>query len=128
MNRQALPITSGLCVALAIVICAACGGTGLKEIQRVGSGSLDIVMLSRDGSLHQRDVFTIEFQAASGGNLVNVGTVRASATMPMPGMAPMFGSIDVRATDTPGRYTATGSLDMAGGWRISLEWDGPIGH
>jgi len=99
----------------------------LTEVQRVRSGTVDIVVLSRDGALHQKDPFTIEFRSASGGDLVNVGTVRASANMPMPSM-PMFGNIEVRAADAPGRYTAKSNLEMTGGWRIALEWDGPAGR
>jgi hypothetical protein len=99
----------------------------LTEVQRVKSGAVEIVLLSHDGVLHLKDPFTIEFRSASGGNLMNVGSVHASATMPMPGM-PMFGSIEIRPTNAPGRYTANGKLEMAGGWRIALEWDGPAGR
>jgi hypothetical protein len=99
----------------------------LTEVQRVRSGAVDIVLLSRDGALHPKDPFTIEFRSAPGGELVAVGTVSASATMPMPGM-PMFGTIDVRPADAPGRYTAKGNLEMTGGWRIALEWDGLTGR
>jgi hypothetical protein len=88
---------------------------------------VDIVLLSRDGALHQKDSFSIEFRSISGGNLLDVGAVRANASMPMPGM-PMLGSIEVRPTKSPGRYTASNNLDMAGGWRIALEWDGPGGR
>jgi len=97
------------------------------EVQRIKSGTLEIVLLSPDGALHQKDPFTIEFRSQAGGALIDVGTVRASANMPMPGM-PMLGSIEVRPTKSPGRYTASNNLDMAGGWRIALEWDGPGGR
>ncbi len=96
----------------------------LTEVLRVHSGAVDVVLLSADGALHQKDRFTIEFRSAAGGSLVNAGTVRASANMPMPEM-PMLGTIDVRPADAPGRYIATGNLEMTGGWRIALEWDGP---
>lgn len=99
----------------------------LTEVQRVRSGAVDIVLFSRDGVLHLKDPFTIEFRSVSGGDLVNVGAVRASATMPMPGM-PMFGSLEIRPTNAPGRYIANAKLEMAGGWRIALEWDGPAGR
>jgi hypothetical protein len=87
---------------------------------------VDVVLLSADGALHQKDPFTIEFRSSAGGSLVNVGAVRASANMPMPGM-PMFGTIEVRPTDVPGRFTAKGNLEMTGGWRIAINWDGPTG-
>jgi hypothetical protein len=100
----------------------------LTELQRVKSGTLDIVLLSdHDALRHGKDTFVIDFKSASNGNLVDVGTVRASANMPMPGM-PMFGSIDVTRTDVPGRYASNGQFDMAGTWRMTVEWDGPAGH
>jgi hypothetical protein len=117
-------------LALLSVIAATSGcqdAARLKEIQRVKSGAMDIVLLSPDGALHQKDPFTIEFRSTEGGNLLNVGTVRASASMPMPGM-PMFGTFEVQPAGTPGRYTAKGNLEMTGGWRIALEWDGPAGR
>lgn len=117
--------------AFFLILVAACVGCGpeakLAEIQRVKSGDVDIVLLSRDGALHQKDSFSIEFRSISSGNLLDVGTVRANASMPMPGM-PMLGSIEVRPTKSPGRYAASSNLDMAGGWRIALEWDGPGGR
>jgi len=115
-------------LSLVVAACVGCGKTTkLTEVQRVRSGDVDIVLLSRDGVLHQKDSFTIEFRSISGGDLLNVGAVRASASMPMPGM-PMFGTIDIQPADAPGRYVAKGNLEMTGGWRIALEWDGPAGR
>ena len=111
-------------MALAVAACRS--APALKEVQRVKTGDMEVVLLSMDGALHQKDVFTIEFRS-SGGSLVNAGNVRASASMPMAGMPPMFGSIDVKPAGEAGRYTATASLEMAGGWRLGLEWDGPAG-
>jgi YtkA-like len=101
----------------------ACGGQApLTELQRVKSGALDVVLLSpHDGLRHGKDTFAIEFR--SNGSLMDAGTVRANATMPMPG-SPMFGSIDVSRTDVAGRYTASGQFDMAGTWRLTIDWDG----
>ena len=126
-SRETLIMGRMLIVVLLTINGACQRAANLMEVQRVRSGDLDVVLLSRDGSLHQKDTFSIEFRAASGGSLVNVGTVRANATMPMPGM-PMFGTIDVRPAGAPGRYTATANLEMTGGWRIALEWDGPAGR
>jgi YtkA-like len=98
------------------------GQTTLTEVQRVRSGAIDVVLLSPHDLLrHGKDWFVIEFRSASGGTLVDVGDVRASATMPMPG-APMFGSIDVKRSAEPGRYTADAQLDMAGTWRMTIQW------
>ena len=120
-------------LVLAVVFGASCN-TGsstadLKEFQRARSGNLDVVLLSDDGTLtHGKDALTVEFRTTSGGNLVDVGTVKAGATMPMAGMAPMLGSVFLESTDTPGRYTAETDLSMAGGWQLKLEWDGPAGR
>jgi hypothetical protein len=96
-------------------------------LQRVKSGALEIVLLAdHDALRHGKDTFVIDFTSTSGGNLVDVGTVRATANMPMPGMA-MFGNIDVQRTGVAGRYAANGQFDMAGTWRMTLEWDGPAG-
>jgi len=123
--------------ALVIVVVLASGGCQQSndasdhstEVGRVRSGNLDVVLLARDAALSTgRETATIEFRAASDGSLVAAGTVKASATMPMAGMSPMFGSVDVQPMSTPGRYLATSDLGMAGQWRLTVEWDGPAGR
>jgi copper/silver efflux system protein len=97
-----------------------------QVVQTVRSGDLQIAILSRTGTLHQgRNTFTIEFRSARG-DLVDVGGVRASANMPMPGMV-MSGGLQVQRTSA-GRYEATAEFGMAGAWHMSIEWDGPAGH
>lgn len=103
------------------------GNASLMELQRVRSGAMDVVLLSsRDALHHPKDSFVIEFRSAAGGELVDVGEVRGSATMPMSG-APMMGSLDVKRSATPGRYTADGRFDMAGTWRLTIQWQGQPG-
>lgn len=116
----------------AAVFAVACGGSGagdsnLRELQRMKSGDLDIVLLSGDGALNQgKDAFTIEFRHANG-SLVDVGTVSTSANMTMPGMT-MPGTVRVEPSGTPGRYQATGDFGMAGTWQMKVEWNGPAGQ
>src|ERR1700760_2723208 len=90
-----------------------CGGatsSKMTELQRLKSGPLDIVLLSPSDALHHgKDTFTLEVW--SNGNLVDVGMVRATASMPMPGAA-MFGTVDVERGDVPGRYSAKSQFDM----------------
>jgi hypothetical protein len=102
------------------------GETKMTELQRLKSGTTDVVVLApSEGLKHGKSEFLIEFR--SNGALTDVGpNVRASATMPMPGM-PMFGSVDVQRTDVPGRYRAIGDFSMAGAWRMSIEWNGSDG-
>jgi hypothetical protein len=99
----------------------------LKEIQRKKAGDVDVVLLSRDGLVHQKSDLTVEFRKPSDGELIDVTHVRASATMPMPGMAPMFGTIDIRPSGTAGRFFFQGALEMAGSWRVTFSWEGPGG-
>lgn len=115
---------------LLLVLTMACGGgdAALTELQRARAGALQVVLLSDHEALrHGKDSFVIEFRSEPGGALVDVGAVKASASMPMPGM-PMFGTIDVQRTDVPGRYAATGEFSMAGTWRVAVEWDGAAGR
>ena len=108
----------------AAIVVTGCGSASsnaaLKEVQRVKSGELTIVLLADDGA------FVIEFRRPDE-SLVDVGTVTTSANMPMPGMT-MPGSVQVVRSDVPGRYRATGDFGMAGGWQMKVEWNGPAGQ
>ena len=118
-----------IAIAVLAAMAASCGGAArLTELQRVKSGTLDVVLLSSHEALrHGKDTFVIEFRSMPAGTLVDVGTVKAGATMPMPGM-PMMGSIDVRKADVAGRYEAASDLSMGGTWRTTVEWNGPAGQ
>jgi hypothetical protein len=124
-------------VALLVLIAlssAACGQSGgapehATEVARARSGSLDVVLLASAAALGRgKETSTIEFRSASDGTLVDVGTVKANATMSMPGMAPMSGAVSVEPTGTAGRFLATSDLSMAGQWQLTVEWDGPAGR
>jgi len=124
-------VRNGLLMTMvaAAMFSAACGGRSesLKEVQRVRSGDLNIVLLSEDGTLNRgKEAFVIEFQKLDGA-LVDVGTVTTSANMPMPGMT-MAGSVRVDRSDVPGRYAANGDFGMAGGWQMKIAWNGPAGQ
>ena len=111
---------------LTIVACGKPAGSDLIEFQRVHSGDLDVVLLSNDGALtHGKDGFTLEFRR--GDTLVDVGAVKAGASMTMAGMAPMLGSVFLERGDVPGRYKAETDLSMSGGWQLKIDWDGPAG-
>jgi hypothetical protein len=97
-------------------------------VQTVRAGDLDIALLSPTGTLRQgRNSFTVEFRRTGTTALVDVGTVRASANMPMPGMV-MSGGLQVTPTGVPGRYAATAEFGMAGAWPMAIEWNGPAGR
>jgi Cu(I)/Ag(I) efflux system membrane protein CusA/SilA len=97
-------------------------------VQTVRAGEFDIVIRSQSGVLRQgRNQFAIDFLRAGSGALVDVGTVAASANMPMPGMV-MSGGLRVEPTAVPGRYAATAEFGMAGAWQIAVDWDGAAGR
>lgn len=127
MTRLSGVAVIGLLLA-AMGIAVGCGGGSpkLTELHKVKSGTLDVVLLSpREALRHGKDDFVVEFKSADG-TLVDVGDVRANASMPMSGM-PMFGSVTVQRGDVPGRYRADAEFSMAGTWRLTIEWDGPGG-
>jgi len=96
-------------------------------IRTVETDGVRVTMFSADGALHQgRNVFSVEFRNAATNALIDVGNVRASAAMTMPGMA-MSGGLQVTTTTQPGRYAVTGEFGMAGTWQLSIEWNGPAG-
>jgi Cu(I)/Ag(I) efflux system membrane protein CusA/SilA len=97
-------------------------------VHSVRSGDIDVVLLSSTGTLRQgRNAFTVEFRRAGTDALVDVGAVRASANMTMPGMV-MSSGLQLTPTGTPGRFAAIADFGMAGAWRTAIEWDGPAGR
>ena len=100
---------------------------GFATIQQVSADNLRITLLSATGPLKQgRNAYLIEFRSPDG-TLVDVGTVRATANMPMPGMV-MPSGVELRRTGVAGRYEAAAEFGMAGAWQMALEWDGPAGR
>jgi Cu(I)/Ag(I) efflux system membrane protein CusA/SilA len=131
------PIAAGLAaIAVAVVAIqlwrtngASHGGNEASAgqvVEKVNAGSVQISLLSPNGTLHQgRNMFTIEFRSADG-RLVDAGAVRASGNMPMPGMV-MSSGLQLQRTEVVGRYQATAEFGMAGAWHMAIEWDGPAG-
>jgi hypothetical protein len=124
--------------AAAIALFAAAGwwgsqhGSGapgnLKTIQAVTSGDVHVVLLNPAGVLRQgRSDFVVEFRSVRTGRLIDAGTVRVEANMSMPGM-PMSGGIEASAMPTRGRYGAIAQFGMSGGWKMTVQWDGPAGR
>ena len=113
-----------------LLVLIACGGSEtvqLKELQHVKAGALDVVLLAPGDSIKQgKGNFILEFRDADG-TLVDVGSVSVGASMPMPGMAPMFGECLVTPSPNKGRYDVVSDLGMAGTWRLQVAWDGPAG-
>jgi hypothetical protein len=123
---------SSTAVLIALLLVAACGrgnqAPPLKELQRAKSGPLNVVLRSPGDAIKQgTGTFVIEFRDAGSG-LVDVGTVEVRASMPMAGMAPMFGDCMVTPDTMKGRYNVSSDLGMAGTWRLQIAWNGPAGR
>ena len=119
-------------IAAIAMLASACGSSApqgsKKELQRTKAGGLELVLLSPSDALSQGKGFAIlEFHDGSG-SLVDVGTVKVAATMPMAGMSPMIGGSEVKPTPAPGRYEIVTDFGMAGTWQLAVDWDGPKGH
>jgi Cu(I)/Ag(I) efflux system membrane protein CusA/SilA len=104
------------------------GRAAIGVIQTLRSGDLEIVLRSQAGVLRQgRNAFSIEFRRPASDPLVDVGTVRGSGNMAMPGMV-MSSGLQVTPTEVQGRYAATAEFGMAGVWQMAIEWNGPHGQ
>lgn len=122
--------SSVLCLLMLVALACGCGSqtAQLKELQRVKAGSLNVVMLAPGDAIKQgKGSFVLEFRDA-GGTLVDVGSVMVGASMPMAGMAPMFGECTVMPSATKGRYDVSSNFGMAGTWRLQIAWNGPAGN
>jgi copper/silver efflux system protein len=97
-------------------------------VNRLRSGDIEVLVISSTGALQQgRNTLALEFRSVKDGALVDVGNVRATANMPMPGMV-MSSGMQVRPSGVPGRYEGSAEFGMAGAWQMSVEWDGPAGR
>ena len=120
-----------LIVCLALMT-AACKGPATESaenvLQTVRAGDLEVVLLAPQAVLKTgKDTFTIEFRRQGTTTLVDVGTVKVSATMPMAGMPPMMADAVATPAGVPGRYTVNSQFTMAGTWNLGVEWEGPAG-
>ena len=118
-------------LAVVVVLAAGCSRppeSSLKELATADVGELDVVLLAPSETLPQGPGFALlEFRDGHG-MLVDVGMVQVSATMPMPGTAPMSGGSEIKPTPAPGRYEVATDLSMAGAWHFQVDWNGPAGR
>lgn len=117
-----------LVALLAMTACSRPPEGSLKELQTSQVGDLEVVLLAPAEALAQGQGFAlIEFRDGNG-MLVDVGTVRVTATMPMPGAPAMSGGSEIKPTPAPGRYEVVTDFSMAGTWYLQVEWNGPAGR
>lgn len=118
-------------LAAALLLATGCTKTTAPmatEVQSYRAGDLVITLLSGTGNLAQgQNNFVIAFRTANN-QAVDPGTVALSASMSMPGMAPMTAPIEVQPAGSTGQYAVKGDFAMSGSWRFEVRWDGPAGR
>ena len=110
-----------LCLFVLAVAFFGCSTSDLKIVTSQKTDNYKIVLLSQSGSIKEgAGQFYLEFYD-SGNQLVDVGTVRIRAEMPMPGM-PMVNEAKVETTDSPGRYIVEYIMTMSGTWTLNIQF------
>jgi hypothetical protein len=108
------------------VLLAGCTGsqTELKPIQQQRAGDYVVTLLNDTGVLKQNDDhLTLEFRNSSTNEFVSVVNLKVQASMLMPGMGPMFGTLSTPQEGTPGRYDFDADVGMAGQWTMTVTFD-----
>ena len=121
---------SGLIVAAAVLsACSSNSAPATKEIESHTSGDVAITLSSETGQLVQgKNTFYIAFRSASTNQPVDAGTIMLSASMTMPGMAPMVAPIEITPAGKPGQYMVKADFGMSGSFAFEVRWDGPAGR
>jgi len=117
---------------LAAVVLSACnsgGAPATKEIESHTAGDTVITLSNEKGELAQgQNTFVIAFHSASTKQPVDAGTIMLSASMAMPGMAPMVAPIEISPAGKPGQYVIKADFGMSGSFAVDVRWDGPGGR
>ena len=120
----------GLIVAAVVLsACSSNSAPATKEIESHTSGDMVITLSSETGQLAQgKNIFYIAFRSASTNQPVDAGTIMLSASMTMPGMAPMVAPIEITPEGKPGQYMVKAEFGMSGSFGFEVRWDGPAGR
>jgi hypothetical protein len=122
MTRRSVAMVMILALALPALASAA----DLKPIKSQRVKEVTVTLLNESGQWKPgRNSFVLEFATADK-KAVDVAKAALSASMPMPGMAPMVAGAMLEP-DGPGRYRGTISFPDAGDRQVTVSWDGPAG-
>jgi hypothetical protein len=112
---------------MAILVTATLGvaAADLKPIKTQKAQGITVSLLSESGQWTQgKNGFVLEI--AKEGKPVDAGKVTLSASMAMPGMAPMVTGATLQAEGS-GRYRGTINFPDRGERQVTVAWDGPAG-
>jgi len=122
-------ISGLIVVAVVLSTCSSNSAPATKEIETHTAGDMVITLSSETGQLAQgKNTFYIAFRSASTHQPVDAGTIMLSASMTMPGMAPMVAPIEITPAGKPGQYTVKAEFGMSGSFGFDVRWDGPAGR
>ena len=111
---------------IALMVPGLAGAADLKPIKTQKAKGLTVTLMNESGQLKPGpNSFVLEF-ASNDKKPVDVGKVTLSASMAMPGMAPMITGATVEP-EGAGRYRGTISFPDAGERQVTVSWDGPAG-
>jgi len=114
--------------ALMTLVAVAPAWSAEKVIATQTAKDVVVTIKSDSGKWGQgKNMFAIEFTTAKDKQLLDVGKVTLSASMAMPGMAPMITGATVSPDRTPGRYLGTIDFPDLGARQVTVGWDGPAG-
>lgn len=108
-------------LGLTLAACSKSNGSGgeLKQIAQQRVGDYVVTLLSDTGQLKQgKNKYALEFRKAADNQFVDVGEVKLSSRMPMPGMSDMLGGASATPSGMPGRYTVESDFEMRGKWNF----------
>jgi hypothetical protein len=99
----------------------------LKVMQTQKTRDAVVMLKSETGQWKPgKNTLALEFTSPSGQPL-DVGKVTLSASMAMPGMAPMVTGATLSPDKAPGRYLGTIDFPDTGTRQVTVTWDGPGG-
>jgi len=99
----------------------------LKVMQTQKTKDAVVALMSETGQWKPgKNTFVLEFKSPSG-QPVDVGKVTLSASMAMPGMAPMVAGATLSPDKAPGRYLGAIEFPDGGTRQVTVTWDGPAG-
>jgi len=117
---------------VAVIVLSACNSSSTsatKEIESHTAGDMVITLSNEKGELAQgQNTFVIAFRSASTKQPVDAGTIMLSASMAMPGMAPMVAPIEISPAGKLGQYIVKADFGMSGSFAVDVRWDGPGGR
>jgi len=131
MRPRSIVIGAISILAVTLVACGRMAGTSGAEkvIKSTQSGNFTITLASSDGQLQSGDNDLLLSFADASGKLVDVGAASLKFHMPAMGtMAEMTDTASLTTTDTPGKYRAKVSIEVAGTWEAIIVFQGPGGN